>query len=85
MRCFLVMMDETRRVILDSGGERRTNALEKNAEGAETFLVESTGGSAVVWRSHVLGACWTTVRGPVLCVSFVHIMTRCVCCAVMIF
>ena len=80
MRCFLVMMDETRRVILDSGGQGGDERVGEGRGGSGDFF----GGGEHGWLFVVVevtcfGRLWEHSSRPRLCVSFVHIMTRCVC------
>ena len=78
MRCFLVMMDETRRVILDSGGEGGDERVGEERGGSGDFLGGEHGWLCCGLRSHVLGACWTTVAAQVVCVFCAHNDVVCV-------
>ena len=64
MRCFLVMMDETRRVILDSGGEGGDERVGEERGGSGDFFGGEHGWLFVVVEVTCFGRLLDDSRGP---------------------
>ena len=74
MRCFLVMMDETRRVILDSGGQGGDERVGEGRGGSGDFFWWRRARVALLWfEVTCFGRLWEhSSRPSVVCVFCAH-------------